>query len=64
MNELFKDEIREAENKLQKKGFYVANMTDCYNDEFEIYNRNAEVVIDHLSVTQLTQLANMVAQIP
>ena len=63
MNELFKEEIEEAEEMLEKKGFYVANMRDCYNDEFEVYNKNAEVVIDHLSVAQLTQLADMVTQI-
>lgn len=38
MNELFKNEIREAEEKLHAKGYYVANMTDCHNDKFEIYN--------------------------
>lgn len=31
MNELFKSEIKAAEEKLYKKGYYVANMTDCHN---------------------------------
>lgn len=59
MNELFKNEIREAEDKLQKKGYYVANMTDCHNDKFEVYNSDCEVVMDYLTVAQLTQLANL-----
>ena len=57
MNELFKNEIKEAEEKLYKKGYYVANMTGCHNDRFEVYNRDCEVVIDYLTVAQLTQLA-------
>lgn len=60
MNELFKKEIREAEDKLQNKGFYVANMVEPYNDEFEVCNGNGEVVIDHLTVAQLRQLSNMI----
>lgn len=59
MNELFKNEIKEAEEKLYKKGYYVANMTGCHNDKFEVYNRDCEVVIDYLTVTQLTQLADL-----
>ena len=59
MSELFKKEIRESEDKLQSKGYYIANMTDCYNDEFEVYNNDMEVVMDHLSVTQLKQLSNL-----
>lgn len=62
MNELFKNEIKEAENKLYNKGFYVSNMTEPYNDEFEIYDRNMKVVIEHLSVAQLIQLSNMIAK--
>lgn len=59
MNELFKNEIKEAEEKLYKKGYYVANMTDCHNDKFEVYNRDCEVVMDYLTVAQLTQLADL-----
>lgn len=59
MNELFKNEIKEAEEKLYKKGYYVENMTDCQNDKFEVYNRDCEVVMDYLTVTQLTQLADL-----
>ncbi len=59
MNELFKNEIKEAEEKLYKKGYYVANMTDCHNDKFEVYNGDCEVVIDYLTVAQLIQLADL-----
>ncbi len=63
MNELFKEEIRKAEDKLQKKGYYVANMSEPYNDEFEVYDGDCKVVIDHLSVAQLEQLADMLEKI-
>ena len=59
MNELFKNEIREAGTKLQEKGYYVANTTGCHNDKFEIYNRACDVVMDYLTVSQLVQLSNL-----
>ena len=59
MGELFKKEIREAGTKLQRKGYYVANMTGCHNDKFEIYNRACDVVMDYLTVNQLVQLSNL-----
>lgn len=59
MNELFKNEIREAGTKLQEKGYYMANMTGCHNDKFEIYNRACDVVMDYLTVNQLIQLSNL-----
>lgn len=59
MNELLKNEIREAEYKLYKKGYYVSNMTDCHNDKFELYDGDSEVVMDYLTVSQLTQLAHL-----
>lgn len=59
MNELFKNEIREAENKLKEKGYYVANMIGCHNGKFELYNGDCEVVMDYLTVTQLQQLAEL-----
>ena len=59
MNELFKNEIREAGTKLQEKGYYVANMTGCHNDKFEICNRACDVVMDYLTVNQLVQLSNL-----
>ena len=57
---LFEKEIREAENKLNKKGFYVCNMVEPNNQQYEVYNGDGEVMIDHLSVAQLIQLANMI----
>lgn len=60
MTELFKNEIKEAEDKLQNKGFYVTNMVEPCNDEFEVCNKDDKVVIDHLTVAQLQQLANMI----
>lgn len=57
---LFEKEIKEAEEKLYKKEYYVSNMTAPNNDLYEVYNGDGEVVIDYLSVAQLTQLANMI----
>ena len=57
---LFEKEIKEADQKLYNKGFYISNMTEPYNDEFEVYDRNVKVVIDHLSVAQLIQLSDMI----
>lgn len=57
---LFNNEIKEAEDKLYKKGYYVSNMAAPYNDQYEIYNRDGNVTIDYLSVAQLIQLSNMI----
>lgn len=59
MGELFKNEIREAENKLKEKGYYVENMTGCHDDKFELYNSDCEIVMDYLTVSQLVQLSNL-----
>lgn len=59
MNELFKNEIRAAEDKLYTKGYYVANMRYCNSDKFEVYNGDCKVVMDHLTVAQLQQLAEL-----
>lgn len=56
---LFKKEVREAEDKLHDKGYYVANMVEPYNDCYEVYNSDMKVMIDYLSVAQLIQLSNM-----
>lgn len=58
---LFNNEIKEAEDKLYQKGYYVSNMTEPNNDLYEIYDRNCNVKIDYLSVMQLIQLSNMIA---
>lgn len=57
---LFEKEIKEAEDKLNKKGYYVCNMVEPNNDQYEVYDRDNNVMIDHLSVAQLIQLANMI----
>lgn len=59
---LFEKEIKEAEDKLNKKGYYVCNMVEPNNDQYEVYDRDNNVMIDHLSVAQLIQLANMIQQ--
>ena len=59
MNELLKNEIREVEDKLQKKGYYVANMTGCHNDKYEVYDSDCNVIMDYLTVSQLRQLAEL-----
>lgn len=57
---LFEKEIREAENKLNKKGYYTFNMIEPNNDQYEVYNGDGEVMIDHLTIAQLIQLSNMI----
>ena len=52
---LFEKEIREAENKLNKKGLVEPN-----NQQYEVYNGDGEVMIDHLSIAQLIDLSNMI----
>lgn len=58
---LFEKEIKEAENRLYKKNYYIANMAEPNNDCYEVYNRDMAIVIDYLSVAQLIQLSNILA---
>ena len=58
---LFNEEIKEAEDKLHEKGYYISNMTAPYNDQYEIYDRDGNIIIDYLSVAQVIQLSNMIA---
>lgn len=58
MEELFKKEYVEAENKLNTKGYYVCNMGPMFNGAFEIY-KGENVVMDHLSLAQLLQLSDI-----
>ena len=58
---LFENEFKEAEEKLYKKGFYVFNMSEPYNDEYEIYEKSGKTVMDYLSVAQVIQLSNIIA---
>ena len=57
---LFEKEIKEADEKLYEKGYYTCNMTEPYNDQYEVSDENNNIMIDHLSVAQLIQLANMI----
>ena len=52
---------QEAEEKLLKKGYYVFNMSEPYNDQYEIYDRDSNTVMDYLSEAQVIQLANIIA---
>ena len=58
MNELFKKEYAEAEEKLYKKGYYVDNMINDSN-YYEISDGNGKTLIDNLSLSQLIALSNM-----
>lgn len=54
-----KEILRNAEDKLNKKGYCVANMLAPYSDSYEVYNGDMQVVIDHLSLAQLADLAEL-----
>ena len=58
MNELFKKEYTEAEEKLYKKGYYISNM-EYDSNYYEIADGNGKTLIDHLSLAQLIALSNM-----
>ena len=57
---LFENEIKGAQEKLYEKGYYTCNMTELYNDQYEVSDENNNIMIDHLSVAQLIQLSNMI----
>lgn len=59
MNELFREEYNKASETLYKKGYYVFNMIEPYNDEYELADSNGKTVIDHLSLAQLEALAEL-----
>ncbi|MCR2050828.1 hypothetical protein NSB25_26720 [Acetatifactor muris] len=61
---LFEEEIKEADEKLHKKGYYVSNMVEPYDNLYEVYDKNSNVIIDYLTVMQLIQLSRMINQIP
>lgn len=60
----FDKEFKEAEEKLYKKGNYVFNMSEPYNDLYEIYDRDSNTVMDYLSQAQVVQLSKIIAKIP
>ena len=57
---LFEKEYREAEEKLHRKGYYIDNMMEPYNDCYEVSDKTGKIMIDHLSLEQLKQLSNMI----
>ena len=57
----FEKEFKEAEEKLYKKEYYVFNMSEPFNDEYEIYDRDGSTVMDHLSEAQVVQLSKIIA---
>ena len=57
---LFEKEYREAEEKLHRKGYYIDNMMEPYNDCYEVSDKTGRIMIDHLSLEQLKQLSNMI----
>ena len=59
---LFEKEIKGAQEKLYKKSYYVSNMSEPYNDCYEVSDENNNIMIDDLSVAQLIQLSNMIWQ--
>lgn len=54
-----KEILRHAEEKLERKGYYVCNMVSPAEDHYELYNADSEVVMDWLALGQLTQLADL-----
>lgn len=60
----FEKEFKEAEEKLSKKEYYVFNMSEPYNDLYEIYDRDNNTVMDYLSQAQVVQLSKIIAKIP
>lgn len=53
--------MKEAERKLNMKGYYISNQFDGFTtltDQFEIY-KGEECVIDHLTEAQVIALANI-----
>ena len=57
---LFEKEYKEAEDKLNCKGYYIDNMMEPYNDCYEVSDKTGKIMIDHLSLEQLKQLSNMI----
>jgi hypothetical protein len=59
MYELFKKEINAADDQLYSKGYTVESMdTQLFENEFEIVRMSdCKVVVDHLSVAQVQQIA-------
>lgn len=52
-----KEMLKQAEEKLERKGYHVCNMIAPAEDCYELYNSNSEVVMDWLTLGHLMQLA-------
>lgn len=48
----------ETEENLYKKGFFIENMIND-SEQFELSDLNGNILIDHLSLTQLFQLSKI-----
>ena len=57
---LFQKEYREAEEKLHRKGYYIDNMMEPYDECYEVSDKSGKIMIDHLSLAQVIQLSNMI----
>ena len=54
--------MKEAEEKLYRKGYYLSNQFDGFGtipDQYELADGNGKTVIDHLSEAQVIALAEI-----
>lgn len=55
-------DMKAAEALLESKGYYISNQFDGFAtlpDEYELSDVNGNVVIDHLSESQILQLSEI-----
>lgn len=55
-------DMKEATTLLESKGYYLSNQFDGFAtlpDEYELSDENGNVVIDHLSESQVLQLSEI-----
>ena len=50
--------MKELEQKLYEKGLYAFNMTGIYNDEYEVYDGEGNIIADHLDLDRLNEFCN------
>ena len=56
------NDMKTATTLLESKGFYLSNQFDGFTtlpDEYELSDVNGNVVIDHLSETQVLQISEI-----
>ena len=54
--------MKEAEEKLYRKGYYLSNQFDVFGtipDQYELADRSGKTFIDHLSEAQVIALAEI-----